>query len=256
MFRPRVIPCLLLKDLGLVKTIQFGDPKYIGDPMNAVKIFNDFEVDELVFLDMDASKDNRTIDLEFVKKVGQEAFMPFAVGGGIRSIDQIRSAFNAGAEKVIINTAAIENSEFVREASEIFGSQSIIVSIDVKKNGGNYEVCTHGGSKVTEFDPVYIARKMQESGAGEILINSIDEDGRMEGYDLTLIKRVSEAVSIPVVAIGGAGSLEDFSKAVGAGASAISSGSMFIYSGKNRGILINYPDKEELEEIFETDNFK
>jgi len=219
--------------------------------MNAVKIFNDFEADELVFLDIKASKENRIIDLEFVKKVGREAFMPFAVGGGIKTINQIKAIFNAGAEKVVINSHAIDNHDFVKEAIENFGSQSIIVCLDVRKEGKGYSVYTYGGTKDTGLDPVYVAKKMEKLGAGEILINSIDNDGVMEGYDLELIRRVSEAVNIPVIAVGGAGGLRDFAKAIKTGkASAVAAGSMFVYSGKNKGILINYPDKEELKEIF------
>ena len=250
MFRTRVIPCLLLKNLGLVKTIQFKDPKYIGDPMNAIKIYNDFEADELVFLDINASKENRTINLEFVKKVGQEAFMPFAVGGGIKKIEHVKNVFNSGAEKVVINTAAIENPNLIKEAAEIFGSQSIILSIDAKKEKNSYKVYTHGGTKQTNFSPSELANKMESLGVGEILINSIDQDGTMLGYDLDLIKAVSSAVNIPVVACGGAGCLQDFIKAIRAGATAVAAGSLFVYSGRNKGILITYPDKKELEEIF------
>jgi len=247
MFRPRIIPCLLLKDLGLVKTIQFKNPRYIGDPMNAVKIFNDFEADELVFLDIEASKKNRMIDINFVKKVSEEAFMPFAVGGGISNIEQIRNIMNSGAEKVIINTFAMENPLLVKEASEVFGSQAIIVSIDAKKEKDKYFVFTHGGTKKTRLDPADFAKKMECAGAGEILITSIDNDGLMNGYDINLIRLISNAVKIPVIANGGAGDLDDLNSAiVKGGASAGAAGSIFVYSGKNRGILINYPDKDEI----------
>ncbi len=250
MFRPRIIPCLLLKELGLVKTIRFSNPTYIGDPINAVRIFNDFKADELVFLDIEASKKNKLIDLNFVKKVGQEAFMPFAVGGGIKNVKQIRSIFKCGTEKVVINTAAIENPYLISKASEIFGSQSIIASIDVKKSKRGYEVYIYGGTKNTALNPILVAKKMENFGAGEILINSIEKDGTMEGYDLELIKLVSENVNIPVIACGGSGSLEDFVKATKSGATAVAAGSLFVYSGRNRGILINYPDKKDLEEVF------
>ena len=251
MFRPRIIPCLLLKDRGLVKTVKFKDPRYIGDPINAVKIFNDFEADELVFLDIDASKNNKTIDLDFVKKVGQEAFVPFAVGGGIKSTDQIKALLNAGSEKVVINSSAIENSQLIKEASEIFGSQSIIASIDVKKENGKYSVYGCGGTKKMELDLIDFAKKVEKLGAGEIMINSIDLDGTMEGFDIELIKSITDNVKIPVIAVGGAGSLEDMKRAVEeGGASAVSAGSIFVYSGKSKGILINYPDKEDIEEIF------
>ncbi len=250
MFRPRVIPCLLLKNKGLVKTIQFKNPNYIGDPINAVRIFNDFEADELVFLDIQASKEGRCIDFEFVKKIGEEAFMPFAVGGGISSIEQIRSILNNGAEKVVLNSHAIQNPEFVKEASEIFGSQSIIISLDVKRDSNKYKVYTHSGTKNTGLDAVQTAKEMENLGAGELIINSIDKDGTMEGYDLDIIKEISQIVKIPVIALGGAKDLKDLPKAVKAGATAVAAGSIFVYSGENRGVLINYPDKIELKQIF------
>ena len=258
MFRPRIIPCLLLKGAGLVKTIKFGEPKYIGDPMNAVKIFNDLKADELVFLDIDASKESRTVSFELVKKIGDEAFMPFSVGGGIKNTEDIKKLFSAGVEKVVINTGALENDGLIKKGADIFGSQSIIASIDVKKDAnGDYSVFSHGGTKDTGLEPVYAAIKMEKLGAGEILINSIDNDGTMEGYDLALIKRITAAVKIPVIAIGGAGGLNDFALAIYKGrASAVAAGSMFVYSGKNRGILINYPDREELEEIFKDKKLK
>src|SRR3989344_3907020 len=213
MFRPRVIPCLLLKNKGLVKTTQFADAKYIGDPMNAVKVFNDFEADELVFLDIDASKENRTIDGEFAKKVGQEAFMPFAVGGGIKTKEQAKNLINSGAEKVILDSFAIENPKLVNDVAEILGNQAVIVCIDVKKTKDRkYIAFTHGGIKSTGMDAVSAAKMMEKAGAGEIIIQSIDSDGTMQGYDLELVRLVSESVSVPVIALGGAGSLEDFKR--------------------------------------------
>ena len=250
MFRPRVIPCLLLKDKGLVKTINFQNPNYIGDPINAVRLFNDFEADELVFLDIEASKTGKTIDLNFVKKIGEEAFMPFAVGGGISSIEQIKEILNNGAEKVVINSHGIKNPDFIKKAAEMFGSQSIIVSIDVKKESGKYKAYTKSGTKESGFDAVELAKKMDKLGAGEIIINSIDKDGTMSGFDLEIIKKVSDSVNIPVIALGGAGEISDFKKAVESGAAAVGAGSLFVYSSKNKGILINYPDKKELREIF------
>ena len=252
MYRPRVIPILLLKGKGLVKSIKFKDYRYIGDPINAVKIFNDLKADELVFLDIMASKEKRSISLDFVKNVGDEANMPFAVGGGIRTIQDIKEVVNAGAEKVIINTYAAENPEFVKQASDVFGSSTIVVSIDVKKKlFGKKQVYTLAGTKATGLDPIVFAKKMKEMGAGEIMINSIDNDGKMEGYDLDLIKNISESVSIPIIASGGAGSYSDFSKAViNSYASAVSAGSLFVYHGPRRAVLINYPTKEEISNIF------
>jgi len=252
MFRPRVIPVLLLKDNGLVKTSKFQTPTYIGDPINAVKIFNDLEADELVFLDIDASQQNRTIPLRLVKQIGDEAYMPFSVGGGIKSVEQIRRIIENGAEKIVLNTNAIENPELVGLASEICGSQSIIVSIDVKKiEDMAYEVYTYGGTKSTGLDPVTVALMMQRLGAGEILINSIDRDGTKMGYDIDLVASISSVVRIPVIAMGGAGSLNDFLKAVkDGGASAVGAGTLFVFIGKKNAVLINYPEKAELEETF------
>jgi len=251
MYRPRVIPCLLLKDQGLVKTIQFKDPTYVGDPINAVKIFNDAKADELVFLDITATIEDRITDLTVIRNIGDEAFMPFAVGGGIKTVDHVKDIIKAGAEKVVINSAAVENSQVLTETAEIFGRQSIIASIDVIKKGDDYSVCISSGQKDTEKDPVSIAQQLEEAGAGEILINSIDKDGTQEGYDIGLIKLISESVAIPVIAVGGAGKDSDFFDAVNeGGASAVAAGSFFVFIGKKRAVLINYPDREELEEIF------
>ncbi len=252
MFRPRVIPILLLKGMGLVKSIKFKDYRYIGDPINAVKIFNDLMADELVFLDILASKERRKVSLDFVRNVGDEANMPFAVGGGIRSIKAIKEIINAGAEKVVINTYAVENPEFIKQASEEFGTSTIVVSIDVKKKiFGKKQVYTMGGTKSTGLSPIEFAQLMQKQGAGEIIITSIEKEGLMSGYDLDLIKQVSEAVEIPVVASGGAGELDDFSKAVNESyASAVAAGSMFVYHGPRKAVLVNYPNVIELNNIF------
>jgi imidazole glycerol-phosphate synthase subunit HisF len=253
MFLPRIIPVLLLKNKGLVKTVKFKNPNYIGDPINAVKIFNDLKAEELVFLDILASSENRTIDVDLVKTIGDEAYMPFGVGGGIKNVKQIESLLKAGAEKVIINTAAWNNPNLISEASKIFGSQSIVASIDVKKSFfGKLNVWIKDGNKNTRADPIELAKKYEDLGAGEIIINSIDQDGMMQGYDLELIKNVSENTTIPVVACGGAGKLSDFSDAYyNAKAHALAAGSMFVYHGPRRGILINYPEKKELIPIFQ-----
>lgn len=251
MFRPRVIPILLLKGLGLVKSVQFKDYRYIGDPINAVKIFNDLKADELVFLDIMASKERRSISLDFVRNVGDEANMPFAVGGGIKSIKEIKEIINAGAEKVIINSYAVENPNFIQLAADEFGSSTIVVSLDVKKKFlGKQQLYTIGGTKATGINPIKFAVEMQEQGAGEIIVNSIEKDGSMQGFDLDLIEKVSKAVDIPVVAAGGAGQLSDFTKAVQHYASAVSAGSMFVYHGARRAVLINYPNNNELINIF------
>ena len=252
MYRPRVIPVLLLKNQGLVKSIKFQKYRYIGDPINAVKIFNDLKADELVFLDILSSKQKTSISLDFVKKVGDEANMPFAVGGGIRSISQIKEILKSGAEKVIINTYAAENPDFIKQAADEFGSSTIVVSIDVKRNFFKKEsTYIYSGTKATGYNPVEFAQRVAELGAGEIIINSIQQDGTMEGYDLELVKRISEIVPIPVVAVGGAGDLSDFQNAVNEGyASAVGAGSMFVYHGPRRAVLINYPTREELINLF------
>jgi cyclase len=252
MYRPRVIPILLLQNKGLVKSEQFAKHRYIGDPINAVRIFNDLQADELVFLDILASKENRTISLDFVRKVGEEANMPFAVGGGITTIQQIQDVLAAGAEKVVLNSIALLNPSFVREAADTFGSSTVCVCIDVKKDFlGRLRVWSHAGSKKQSYMPVDFAKLMEQQGAGELIIQSIEKDGTMSGYDLTLVESIATAVTIPVVAAGGAGKLSDFKSAVEKGyASAVAAGSLFVYHGPRKGILINYPDKKTLIDIF------
>jgi cyclase len=252
MFRPRVIPVLLLKGKGLVKSVQFKDHRYIGDPINTVRIFNDLKADELVFLDIMAGKEKRTISVDFLKKVAEEANMPFGAGGGISDIDDIRRILSAGAEKVIINTQAALDQEFIRKAADTFGSSTIVVCMDVKKNlWGTPNVYIRTDRKLVAKDPVSYAKLMQEAGAGELIVQSIEHDGKMAGYDIPLLNQISKAVTIPVVALGGAGKYSDFNAAVETGnASAVAAGSMFVYHGARRGILVNYPTKEQLGEMF------
>ena len=252
MYRPRVIPCLLLRNLGLVKSVKFKDYRYIGDPMNAVKIYNDKKADELIFLDITATAEKRTVDLKLIEEIGEECNMPFTVGGGIRSIETIREILNAGAEKVCINSYAYENPEFIKKAAQVFGSSTIVVSIDVKKKRfGKQQTYILSGKKGTGEDPVTFAQKVAELGAGEIVINSIEKDGTMEGYDNELVRKVSNSVNIPVIALGGAGKLSDFRDAVKDGnASAVAAGSYFIYHGPRRAVLINFPTKDQLKETF------
>lgn len=249
MLRTRVIPCLLLKNEGLVKTVKFKHPKYVGDPINAVKIFNEKEVDELIFLDTTATIENRKPPVNLISQIASECFMPFCYGGGIKSVEDIAGLFTLGVEKVAINSQAVGNPSLIKRASELFGNQSIVVSIDVKKNlFGKYRVFTHGGRKSTKLDPVDFAVQMEDTGAGEIFLNSIDRDGTQQGYDLELIRKVSESVTIPVIACGGAGSLDDFADAVKrGGASAVSAGSFFVFQGSHRAVLITYPPIKELE---------
>jgi imidazole glycerol-phosphate synthase subunit HisF len=249
MFRPRVIPVLLLRNGGLVKTEAFGKQRYIGDPINAVRIFNDLRADELVFLDILATRERRRISLDFVRDVGEEANMPFAVGGGIRSLEDIREILSAGAEKVVVNSFAAENPDFIAQAADAFGSSTITVCIDVKKKRlGAPRTWIASGTQATDYAPEEFARLAEEKGAGEIIVQSISRDGTMEGYDLDLIARVSEAVTIPVVALGGAGGLEHLRQAYDQTyASALAAGSMFVFHGPRRGVLINYPDRAELQ---------
>lgn len=249
MLNIRVIPCLLLKGHGLVKTVQFKNPRYIGDPLNSVRIFNEKEVDELIFLDISASQEKREPSFELIKSIASEAFMPFGYGGGVSTIEHVSKLFHLGVEKVVINTQAVLNPALVQEASRLAGAQSIVVSIDVKKTlFGKYVVMTHGGTHNTGLDVVAFAQKMETMGAGEIFLNSIDRDGTLKGYDIELIRKVANAVSIPVVACGGAASLHDFAIAVrDGGASAVAAGSMFVFHGKHKAVLITYPPISELE---------
>jgi cyclase len=248
----RVIPCLLLQGYGLVKTVRFKDPRYIGDPINAVRIFNDKEVDELVFLDIGASRNGSEPNYSLIADIAAESFMPLSYGGGVTSLDQAKRLVSIGVEKVIVNSAFVERPGFIEEMAASLGRQSTVVAIDVVRTVfGRYEVVTHSATRKAKLDVVAWARQSESAGAGEILLNSVDRDGRMEGYDLDLIKRVSSAVNIPVVACGGAGKTQDFVPAVEqAGASAVAAGSMFVYHGKHRAVLITYPARNELMAIF------
>ena len=250
MFRPRIIPVLTLKGKGLVKTIKFDKKRarYIGDPINAVHIFNDLEADELIFLDITATLDVRCISPELVKSIGEEAYMPFAVGGGITNIKQIHQLISAGAEKVVINTGCIKAPGLIEEASRQFGNQSIVAGIDIKKNLlGKYKIYICDGSKQVEVNIEQHVRILEDTGAGELFINSIDRDGTMSGYDLELVKYISMMVKIPVIACGGAGQLSDLAKVTTqAKASAAAAASIFVYHGSRNAVLINYPDKKEL----------
>ena len=252
MLRTRVIPCLLLRNGGLVKTVKFGEAKYVGDPINAVKIFNEKEVDELVFLDITATAASRGPNFELIRDIATEAFMPFGYGGGIATIDQVASLVALGVEKVVLNTSVVERPEFIREAANLVGSSSVVVSIDVKRSLlGRYEVVTRNAGRKSGLDPIEWARRAADLGAGEVLLTSVDRDGTQKGYDLALLRQVTEAVSIPVIASGGAGSLDDFRAAVQeAGASAVAAGSLFVFHGKHRAVLITYPDYRELEKVF------
>lgn len=248
MLKPRLIPCLLIENGGLVKTVKFSDSKYVGDPINAVRIFNEKNVDELMVLDIEASAKQRPPDFKLLAKLANECRMPLSYGGGVSDVDQINQIISLGIEKVCISSAAVLNRSLIRDASRQVGAQSIVAVLDVKKTGifKKYEVVTLNGCNRTGLDPVQLAVDLQEHGAGEIVINSVDLDGTMCGYDLDLIAKVVENIQIPLTVLGGAGSIDDVSNLwrkagiVGAGA-----GSLFVFKGKYRAVLINYPEKEE-----------
>ena len=249
MRRIRVIPTLLIQKGGLVKSIQFKDHKYVGDPINAVKIFNEKEVDELVVLDISATAENRPPNMPQIKELAGEAFMPLGYGGGITTLQQIKELIAAGVEKVIINTSAFRNTDLLREGANYVGSQSIVASLDVKKNiWGKYKVFVQNGTVSTGKDPIEYAREMERMGAGEILLNSIAQDGTFGGYDTQLIATVSAAVNVPLVAVGGASSIADFANAIAHGASAVAAGSLFVFQRPHRAVLISYPSQKELKE--------
>ena len=249
MLQTRVIPCLLLQGEGLVKTTRFKDPTYIGDPINAIRIFNDKEVDELIFLDITASREGRGPAFQAIRDFASECFMPVGYGGGIRSLEDARQVLSLGIEKIILNTMALRRPELVSEIAREFGSQAVVVSIDAKKRLlGGHEVFAADGTEKTGLKPAAHAQRMVELGAGEIFLNSIDRDGTQTGYDLALVRSVATAVSVPVIACGGAGSLAHFGEAVAEGhASAVSAGSMFVFHGKHRAVLISYPTRAELD---------
>jgi len=253
--RIRVIPCLLVQDGALVKTIEFKNPAYIGDPINAVKIFNELEVDEIIVLDIKASREGRPPDFKLIGDIAAQCFMPLTYGGAVRSVDDFQRLFAIGVAKVAVNSAIFKRPELISEAAARFGSQSIIASIDVKKNLlGKSKVFlrgNHEASKIPSLEPAAFARQMEKLGAGEILLNSVDRDGTMTGYDCELIRAVSSAVEIPVIACGGARQPLHFREAVEhGGASAVAAGSMFVYQSALRSVLINFPDPAELQETF------
>jgi len=249
MLKTRVIPCLLLRGAGLVKTTRFKDPKYVGDPINAIKIFNDKEVDELVLLDITATREQRRPSFSTIEEVASECFMPLAYGGGIASVDDARCILKLGVEKVVFNTATWRAPEVVRDAAREFGSQAVVASIDVRrKMFGRHEVFVECGTRGTGIDPVDYARRMEDAGCGEIYLTSIDRDGTMKGYELDLIASVTAKVGVPVIAAGGAGAVADFGAAIRqGGAAAVAAGAMFVFHGPHRAVLITYPGRAELE---------
>lgn len=248
MLRPRIIPCLLVKNGGLVKTVQFGNPKYVGDPLNAVRIFNEKVVDELMVIDIDATTHNKEPDYCLIKSLAAECRMPLCYGGGVKTVEQIQRIISLGVEKVAMSSAAIHHPTLVSDAAEKVGSQSVVVVMDVKKKrfGNRYEVYTHNGSKATGLGPTEFTQNIERLGAGEVVINSIDRDGVMKGYDLALATKVRNATSLPMTVLGGAGSLNDISELIHTfGIVGSAAGSLFVFKGKYRAVLINYPSPGE-----------
>jgi imidazole glycerol-phosphate synthase subunit HisF len=247
--RTRVIPVLLLKDKGLVKTVKFGGPRYIGDPINSVRIFNEKEVDELAFLDIAATPNRREPDFATLEGIAGEAFMPMACGGGVTSVAQFRRIMAMGFEKVILDTVTYDDPDVVREAAAIYGAQAVVACIDIKRRLlGGYDLYTHSGARRRKVSLVEHLDNLVRYGVGEIIVNSIDRDGTQGGYDIGAIKAVTSKVTVPVIACGGAGSVDDLVAAVDqGGASAVAAGSLFVFKGKHRAVLINYPERSELE---------
>ncbi len=248
MNKTRVIPVLLLRGRGLVKTVKFKDARYIGDPLNSVRIFNEKEVDELVFLDITATPEKRGPNFDLLRDIAGEAFMPMAYGGGLTSMEQVRQVFSLGFEKVIFNAAAFSRPEVIGEAVSVYGAQSIVGCMDVRRTLlGRYELCTHSGAVRQAGGLREHLARLEQLGVGEILVNAVDRDGTQSGYDLKLLREVSDAVSVPVIACGGAGGIADFVAAVReGGVSAVAAGSLFVFVGPHRAVLINYPDRKAL----------
>jgi len=252
MFRPRIIPCLLVQNQGLVKTVNFKKPKYVGDPINAVRIFNEMSVDELIVVDIDATVQKRDPNYKMIANLAAECRMPLCYAGGVRTAEQVERIVSLGVEKVAIGHAAIETPELISDAARHVGNQSIVVVMDVKKSGllRRYEIFSHNGSRATGLDPVSYAKIVESIGAGEILVNSIDHDGVMKGYDLHLIDQVYNSVHIPISVVGGAGSLADIETLIHRyGIIGAVAGSFFVFKGKYKAVLINYPDTQQKDRL-------
>ena len=245
--RTRIIPILLLKNAGLYKTRKFKNETYIGDPINAVRIFNEKEVDELAFLNISAARDGSDPDFDMLKDIASECFMPLSYGGGVKSVEMARALVAIGIEKIVVNSAPWRDKKLITRLADKLGSSSIVGSIDVKKNWrGKEQVFINGGQEKIPLSPIEWAQEMQRRGAGEILLNAIDRDGEMTGYDLGLVRRVADAVDVPVIAAGGARGVADFKSAVTeAKASAVAAGACFVFQGKHRAVLITYPSEAE-----------
>jgi cyclase len=252
MLRYRIIPTLLLHDKGLYKTVKYSikKGKYVGDPINAIKIFNDKGVDELIFLDIDASKEKRGPDFNMIKNIASECFMPVGYGGGITTMEQIKQIFQIGIEKVILNSVLLEDLSLLKSASKSFGAQSIVAAVDIKKNlFGKYKIYNSAKQKNSDLDIKKYLQSLEDNGAGEIYISSVDKDGTFEGYDIELMKDIAKDIKVPVIINGGAKDISDFSRAIKeCGVSAVSAGSMFVFNGPHKAVLITYPEYEKLEE--------
>lgn len=254
MLRPRIIPCLLVKNNGLVKTVGFDKSKYVGDPLNAVRIFNEKEVDELMVVDIDATSQCREPNYKLIANLAAECRMPLCYGGGVTSPEQVQRIISLGVEKVALSASAVANPALISKAAQWVGNQSVVVVMDVKKVGllRRYEVFTHNGSKASGLDPATWAKQAEELGAGEVVINSIDQDGEMKGYDLSLVERVRQATTLPMTVLGGAGSLKDLEALVRRfGTIGAAAGSLFVFKGKYKAVLINYPSRDEKDALFE-----
>jgi cyclase len=255
MLRPRIIPCLLVHNKGLVKTINFKNPTYVGDPINVVRIFNEKQVDELIVLDIDASVESKEPDYKMIEQLASECSMPLCYGGGIRDGGQMKRIIGLGVEKVAVSSGVIERPEIVSEASRWVGNQSIVVVLDVKKRptDGSYEVYTHNGKRATGHSAVEMAKRMEAAGAGEIVVNSIDNDGLMKGYDLDLFRGMRSALNIPLTCLGGAGSLADIGRLIKAhGMIGAAAGSLFVFKGMYRAVLVNYPNRIDKDALIAT----
>lgn len=252
MLKHRVIPVLLLKDNGLVKTYKFGNPRYIGDPINTIRIFNDKEVDELIILDIEASKNGREPNYKMINQLAGECFMPLCYGGGIRTIEQAKKIFALGIEKICIQTAALEDLKLVSDIAARFGSQSVVISVDVKRNfWGRYTLYKSAENKIIPLSWQDFIKKAVDAGIGEVILNAVDRDGTLEGPDLKLITQANNGLSVPLIALGGIGKLSDIKAAVDAGASAVAAGAFFVFHGPYRSVLISYPSYHDLEVLFE-----
>lgn len=251
MLKHRVIPSLLLRNGGLVKTLKFKDPKYVGDPINAIRIFNEKEVDELMVLDITASKEHLEPNYVLIEEIAGECFMPLAYGGGVANVEQATRLFNLGVEKICVQTAALRDLTLVSRLADRFGSQSVMVSVDVKSNWlGKGQFYGSADGKARPEPWLELTQRLVNAGAGEVLLNSVDRDGTLAGPDLELIQTASAAISVPLIAVGGVSSLADIKAAVEAGASAVAAGAFFVFHGPHRAVLITYPEYHELENLF------